>query len=331
MKRRYRTLILSKDIVEGLVDIKESMKVIESAFRSMDKRRSQMPPKIYIHLDKYSGDFRAMPAFLEDQDRCALKWVNVHPDNKSRGLPSVMAVIILSDPQNGFPLCIMDGTCATNLRTGAAGGVAAKYLARKDSGVIGMVGCGAQAETQLLALKELFAITGVKAWGHKESVSKRFVKNMRPSGLNIKIAKDLRSCVEGCDIIITTTPSRKPLVKRKWLKMGVHINAIGADARGKEELEPKILKDAKIVVDSWEQASHSGEINVPLKKGLISKSDICADIGQIVTRKRRGRRNKAEITVFDSTGLAIQDVAISNLIYKTALRRGRGTYINLVT
>lgn len=330
MKKRYKTLILTRSVIEGLVKIKESIRVIEAAFKSLGEGYAQMPPKLYIHLNKYTGDFRAMPASLEKPDRCAIKWVNVHPNNKSIGLPSVMAVIILSDPKNGFPLCIMDGTYATNLRTGAAGGVAAKYLARKDSKIIGMVGCGAQAETQLTALKELFDIDKVRIWGHKEKNAKEFIKKTATLRLNMRIVKNIRSCVNGCDIIVTTTPSRKPLIRLEWLKRGVHINAIGADARGKEELEPRILKNAKVIVDSWEQASHSGEINVPLKKGFISNKDIYADIGQIVTGEKPARSNDREITVFDSTGLAIQDVAIANLIYKKAVKHKKGIYIDLI-
>lgn len=327
---RYKTLLLTKKTVEKLVTIKESLKAIEGAFRSLAQGGAQMPPKIYIHLDKYSGDFRAMPAYLEGPNKCTLKWVNVHPLNKKRGLPSVMAVLILSDPKNGFPLCIMDGTYATNLRTGAAGGVAAKYLARKNSEDVGLVGCGAQAETQLMALRELFKIKNVQVWGHKERLAKDFIKRTRWMKLRMRAADTIRDCVKNSDIIVTTTPSRKPLIKLDWLKRGVHINAIGADAPGKEELDPKILKASKIVVDSFDQASHSGEINVPLKKGVISKRNIYSDIGRIISGKKPGRTNDKETTIFDSTGLAIQDVAISNLIYKKAVRQHKGTYIDLI-
>lgn len=271
-----------------------------------------------------------MPAYIKRLDRCALKWVNVHPCNKAWGLPAVMAVIILSDPKNGLPLCIMDGTYATNLRTGAAGGVAAKYLARKNSQVVGMVGCGAQAKTQLQALHALFNIKEVKVWGHKNLYVKEFMKDIRICNLKPASVEDIKDCVMDSDIIITTTPCRRPLVKLKWLKKGTHINAIGADARGKQELEAAILKKAKVVIDAWEQASHSGEINVPLKKRLISKKDIYADIGEIVAGKKKGRTTRDEMTVFDSTGLAIQDVAISNLIYETALKKKIGKWVTLI-
>lgn len=329
-RRSYKTLILDRRSIEKLVRIKESIQVIESAFREYGLGRVQMPAKIYLHLDRYSGDFRAMPAYIERLDSCALKWVNVHPGNKIFGLPAVMAVIILSNPRNALPLCIMDGTYATNLRTGAAGAVAAKYLARRDSKVVGLVGCGAQAKTQLQGLRELFAIRQVKIWGKDDADVKEFIKDLQPLHLKLVPTENIKDCVLGSDIVVTTTPSRRPLVKLKWLKKGVHINAIGADAKGKQELQPAILKKAKLVVDAWEQAAHSGEINVPLKKGLISKRDLYANIGEIVSGKKKGRTNQNEITVFDSTGLAIQDVAIANLIYQTAIKKRKGKWIKII-
>lgn len=327
---RNRTLLLRRKDVRKIVSIKEAVSAIERVFKSFGRGRVQMPPKLYIHLHKHKGDFRAMPAYVEDMDSCAIKWVNVHPNNSRFGMPAVMAVNILSDPRNGFPLCIMDGTYATNLRTGAAGGVAAKYLARKNSEIVGMVGCGAQARTQLQALNEVFNIKEVRVWGHKAHYIKRFIRDMKRLGLSLKAAESIEECLRGCDIVVTTTPSRRPVVRLKWLKKGVHINAIGADAIGKEELEPAILKKAKIVVDAWEQASHSGEINVPLRKKLLSRKDIYANIGQIAAGKKRGRTSNSEITVFDSTGLAIQDVVIANLIYKAAIKKKVGEWIKLI-
>lgn len=328
--RYSRTLILNKKCIPGLVCVKDVFKAVENAFREAGNGRVQMPAKIYLHLGRYAGDFRAMPAYIEKLNRCALKWVNVHPGNKKFNLPTVMAVIILSNPENGFPLCIMEGAHATSLRTAAAGAVAAKYLARKNSRIIGMVGCGTQARAQLEALKELFAVSEVKVWGKDSASLRSFLRDTRKFSLKSRGVESLRECVIGSDIVVTTTPSRKPLVKLGWLKNGAHINAIGADAKGKQELDPAILLKAKIVVDSWQQSSHSGEINVPVSRGILSRKDIYAEIGEIAAGKKKGRSNQDEITVFDSTGLAIQDVAIADLIFRTAVKKRVGEYIQLV-
>jgi alanine dehydrogenase len=271
-----------------------------------------------------------MPAYIEKLGLCGLKWVNVHPDNRKYGLATVMAIIILSDPRNGFPLCIMDATLITNVRTGAAGAVAAKYLARKDSKVIGLVGCGAQAKQQFEGLRRFFNFIDVRLWSKDKACSNNFLYQNRYGKERIVVAGTIEECVRGSDIVVTTTPSRQPLVKYAWLKKGSHINAIGADAKGKEELEPLILKKAKVVVDDFIQAAHSGEINVPMVKGIINKKNIYAELGEIVCAQTRGRTNKDEITVFDSTGLAIQDLALANVIYLSALRKRIGKSVDLL-
>lgn len=324
-----KTLILTSNQVRELIDMKDALKAVENAFILYDKNLVQMPAKIYLHLDKYEGDFRAMPAYIEGMEACGLKWVSVHPKNSRFGLPCVMAVFILSDPKTGFPLCIMDATLITNLRTGAAGAVAAKYLARKNSHIVGLIGCGVQARTQLLALKELFKIKLVYVWGLKKEYVKKFLRDTRYLDFNMEIKDKISDWLRQADIVVTATPSRRPLVKSDWIKDGTHINAIGADAKGKEELDPRLLKRAKIVVDDRGQAAHSGEINVPLAKRIISQKDIYATLGEVLTGKRKGRINSKEVTIFDSTGLAIQDVAVANLVYKRALRNRIGRWIKI--
>ncbi len=320
----HKTLILGKKEVARLITMKEAIRAVEFAFRETGERRVRMPAKIYLDLPDYGGDFRAMPAYIEKLGRCSLKWVNSHPYNAAKGLPAVMAVIILSDPLTGYPLCVMDGTYVTCLRTGAAGAVAAKYLADPKSRTAGLVGCGAQARAQLAGLLEIFPLRDVKVWGPGPSEILKFIRENARKGVRMIPAGSVRQCVADCDIVVTTTPSRKPLVRAEWLKRGVHVNAIGADAKGKQELDPAVLKKAKVVVDSWEQASHSGEINVPVSRGILIRGDIYAELGDILSGRRRGRVNSSEITVFDSTGLAVQDLAAADVIYRNAVKSKRG-------
>jgi alanine dehydrogenase len=293
--------------------------------------RTQMPPKTYVFFEKYGGDFRAMPAYLESIDVAGVKIVNVHPENPAKyGLPTVMATIILLDPKNGAPFAIIDGKWITDMRTGAAGGIAAKYLAKKDSRIVSMIGTGAQARTQLLALLDVVPIEDVRAYSpHLDSMQK-YAKDVKELlGIDIRLSRSVEEAVKGSDIIVTTTPVREPIVHNDIIEKGMHINAIGADAPGKEELDPLILKRAKIVVDDFKQAFHSGEINVPLSKGIISKDDIYAELGEIILRTKPGRISDEEITVFDSTGLAIQDIATAWRVYEEAKRKGLGIEIAL--
>lgn len=328
-----KILLLTEKDVEQMVSMDEVIEAVESAFREKGLGRVQMPVKLYLFYGKYSGDLRTMPSYLEQLDVSAVKVVNVHPENpKKYGLPTVMATIILVNPKNGAPLAIMGGTRITNMRTGAAGGVAAKYLARKDSKVVGLVGAGAQARTQLMALKEVLKeIEEVRVTDVIRALREKYAAEMSEKlGLNVRTVDNIKDTVRGADVVVTVTPTRVPIVKSEWIGAGTHINAIGADAPGKEELDPELLKRAKIVIDDWEQASHSGEINVPLAAGIITKEKIWAEIGEIVAGLKLGRTSPDEITVFDSTGLAIEDAVTAQLAYKKALAKGIEKFVETI-
>lgn len=313
--------LITRACIEKIVSMKEIMDAVENAFRAKGLGRVQMPMKTYVVFP--NGDFRTMSSYMPDLEMACVKIVNVHPNNPEKyGLPTVMATIILIEPETGRPLAIMDGTLITNMRTGAAGGVAAKYLARKDSRIIGMVGAGAQARTQLLALNEVFKIEEVRVCAKTISECEKFAKEMEYLGLKILIKSSIKEAVEGCDILVTTTPVTQPIVKNEWISEGMHINAIGADAPGKEELDPDILKRAKVVVDDYDQACHYGELNVPVSKGIFKREQIYAELGEIIAGKKAGRISEEEITVFDSTGLAIQDLATATLVYEKSKKTG---------
>ena len=327
-----RVLLLTRKDVEALVDMREMINTIEQAFKEKGLGHVVMPPKTYVLIPEHDGDFRVMPAYMRRLGIAGVKIVNVHPQNPRRyRLPTVMAVIELLDPKTGAPLAIMDGTVLTAYRTGAAGGVAIKYLARPDSAVVAIIGAGVQARTQLMAAAVvLHQISEVRVYDIRREASMAFSEEMSSKlGLDIRVAGSAKDAVKDADIIITVTPSRQPVIMDEWIRAGVHINAIGADAPGKEELDPRILKRAKIVVDDYEQAMHSGEINVPISRGILSKEDIYAELGEVVAGLKPGRTSPDEITVFDSTGLAIQDVAAAWLVYRKALERGVGTWVEL--
>ncbi len=316
--------------------MKEVMEVVEKAFAEKGLGYVQMPPKPYLFFHNYDGDLRVMPSYLERMDMAAVKVVNSHPNNPSvHGLPSVMATILLIEPKNGGPMAIMGGSHITAMRTGAAGGIGAKYLARRDSSVIGLVGAGVQARTQLEALVSLYGrLEEVRVWSRTARTREVFLSEtsgLYKEGIGcIHPVDQVRDAVEGADIVVTTTPSREPIVSDDWIYEGTHINCIGADASGKEELDPAILRRAKIVVDDWEQASHGGEINVPLAKGLVKREEVRGDICEVVTGLRAGRTSTGEITVFTSTGLAIQDAVTARLVYDKAVSKGVGRLIEFV-
>ena len=318
--RTLKTLLLGRREVEELLGMSEVLKVVEDAFKLKAKGKTIMPPKIYLDLSEYHGDFRAMPAYIDGS--AGMKLVSVYPNNRKYNLPTVMGMIVLCDPNTGYPLAIMDGTYITGMRTGAAGGIAVKYLARKDSSVIGMIGTGRQAEAQLLAIsKVLPEIKEVKTFSRPEETSQRFAEKMAAKlNLNIRPVETAEAAAEA-DIVVTATYATGPVVRKQHIRPGTHLNAIGADAQGKQELEPDLLVIAKIIIDDIEQASHSGEINVPLSQGQLKVEDIYCTLGEVAAGMKRGRENDEEITIFDSTGLAIQDVVCAKLVYEKTRQR----------
>lgn len=328
------TLILTDEEVGKLLSMSEVMKAVEQAFVEKSLGRAQNPPKLYLFYHKYNGDLRVMPSYLENYDISSVKIVNSHPENRVRyNLPTVMAIVTLIDPRSGFPLAIMGGKTLTDIRTGAAGGVAAKYLARRDSKILGLVGAGAQARTQLATLLEVYGgFDEVRVWGLYGTAEEFAVEIQSKYGDKCRIipVKTVKEAVKGADIVVTATPSRQPLVMEDMVSQGMHLNCIGADAPGKEELDPTILKKAKIVVDDFTQAAHGGEVNVPLSRGLIKMEDIWAEIGEIIAGLKKGRENPDEITIFSSTGLAVQDAVAAKIAYDKALEKGIGRFIKIV-
>ena len=317
-----KTRILTQSDVRSLLSMAEAVPAVEAAFAAHGRGETQMPVKVYLELPRYDGDFRAMPSYFDGS--AGVKWVNAHPRNPERfGLPTVIGTYILSDPATARPLAILDATYLTAARTGAAAAVAAKHLARQHPRSVGFVGCGVQARTMLAALRTVYESFEVLGADRVAAAAERFAAEVGGRAVEIEQAA-------GCDIVCTATPSRTPVVRRDWIRPGTHINAMGADAHGKQELEAAILLDAKVVVDDWEQAGESGEVNVPLEQGVFDADHIYTTLGAICAGHKVGRATDEEITVFDSTGLAVQDVALARVIHARALERGVGLEVDLL-
>lgn len=286
---------------------------VESAFADHGRGLVQMPPKVYITLP--DGDFRTMPAYLPSLSIAGVKIVNVHPNNpRAAGLPTVMALTIILDIATGLPVAVINATRLTDMRTGAAGAIAAKYLSPKKEIVLGVIGTGRQAQAQVAAISRELKIHAIQIWGRNPLHVRKFADRFMEYPCHaLPIDK---TC--DCDVLVTTTPSTTPIIRSEWIREGTHINAIGADAPGKEELDPDLLQRAEVFVDDPVQAVHSGEINVPISKGLYNADAIAGTLGEVVIGKKQ-RSGPRAITIFDSTGLAIQDLAIA----KIAMQHGR--------
>jgi alanine dehydrogenase len=297
-----------------VLDFREVNGAVESAFADHGYGLIQMPPKVYVSLP--SGDFRTMPAYLPSLKIAGVKIVNVHPENPSKGLPTVMALTIILDIATGKPVAILNATHLTDMRTGSAGAIACKYLCPKKRITLGIAGTGRQAEAQLLATAEEREIEKVLVWSRNPRHAEEFARKMDRFDCESTTLEKICDA----DVLVTTTPTRTPFIRSEWIHEGTHINAIGADAPGKEELDPGLLKRSQVFVDDIAQATHSGEINVPISTGIYSDTEIAGTLGEVVIGKKQRRDNDA-ITIFDSTGLAIQDLAIASIV----MRKGSGT------
>ena len=316
-----KTLVLTRGEVGSILTMEAAIPAVEEAFRAHGRGEVIMPPKLYLPLEQYHGDFRAMPSCMGGS--AGVKWINMHPENPARhGLPAVIGVYILSDPETALPLAVMDGTSLTSFRTGAAAAVASKYLAIKSPATIGFIGCGVQARALLKAHKVLYGGFRALMYDAVPAAAEAFAKER---GGFVATADQAASC----DIVCTSTPSRAPVVYRSYIGISTHINAMGADAPGKQELDPKILAEATVVLDDLAQAMESGEVNVPLHQGVYRREQIHGTLGEVVAGLKKGRVG-TEITVFDSTGLAIQDLALARGVYEEARKRGLGLDVELV-
>jgi alanine dehydrogenase len=311
-----QTVYVREEQVKELLPLPEAVEAVETAFRDKAEGHALMPPKLIVPLP--NGDFRAMPAYLPKQNVAGVKVVNSHPNNREKGLPTVMAILVMLEPETGFPLAVIEATYLTALRTAAVGALATRTLARPNSRKLAVLGAGTQGRFQILSHKlALPNLEQVSIWSLDEDLAWQVKQDLEPQlGVEIKVCPDPKSAVQDADVIVTTTPSRKPLVQSEWVSEGVHFTCIGADAPGKQELDPAILQRARVFLDDMAQGMESGEVNVPLQKGLLKPEDIIGELGEVLIGKKDGRTSDDEITVFSSTGLAIQDIACGAVVLR---------------
>lgn len=296
-----------------LLSMRDAIGAVELAFREKALGNAVMPIKLIMSLP--NGDLRAMPAYLKGVGLAGVKVVNSHPGNRLHGLPTVMATLVAVEPNTGFPLAVIEATHLTAMRTGAAGALAVKLLARGDASKVALIGAGVQARYQLEALLEVRKIDEVRVWSIERHLAHSLVEEMRHRvDANFVICETAEETTIDADIIVTATPSRAPIVMNDWVKDGAHINAIGADAPGKQELDPMLLKRGRIFLDDWAQGVESGEANVPLRDGMIAKEEIAGELGDVLIGRLQGRTSPNDVTIFSSTGLAIQDIAVAAII-----------------
>jgi ornithine cyclodeaminase/alanine dehydrogenase-like protein (mu-crystallin family) len=268
-----------------------------------------MPPKVYLDAPP-NGDFRAMPA--RGEGFALLKWVTSFPRNSERGLPAVTGALLLSDADTGALRAIMDCAAITSLRTGAAAAVSAQVLAADGASSVGLIGCGVNGAWAARCLDAAGYGDGVCADSRAEPAEALAAE------LGWRVGERGEAAAQ--DLVVTVTPAQEPVVLASDLRPGQHLAVLGADARGKAEVEPAALKRCRLFCDEWQQAASGGELAGAVAAGAVSRNGV-TQLGDVIAGRAEGRRSAAEITLFDSTGLAIQDLAIAIAVYE-AWERG---------
>jgi alanine dehydrogenase len=323
-------LILSRRDVLDLLTLDACIAAVERAFRLHAEGRALGPGVLAVHADR--GSFHIKAAGLRgDRGYFAAKTNANFPDNpRTAGLPTIQGTVVLADADNGTPLAIMDSASVTTLRTGAATAVAAKLLARPDARTATIVGCGVQGEIQLAAIAAVLPLRRAFVLdldhARAEGAAARAAARL---GLHVEASKDLGAALRASDVCVTCTPSRRAFVRAADVAPGTFLAAVGADNQGKQELEPALVASATLVVDVLDQCAEIGELQHALAAGLMTRAQVHAELGDVVSGRRPGRTRSDEITIFDSSGTALQDVAAALAVYEQARAAGRGTEVRL--
>jgi ornithine cyclodeaminase/alanine dehydrogenase len=327
------TLLLSRKDVESVLKMDDCLKTVETAFTELTHGRAVMPQRAVIPIPDYKGVYLAMPAYIGgEMNALGLKIVTVYPDNPSKhNLPTILGTLVMCDPTTGKAVAIMDAGYLTAVRTGAASGVATKYLAREDAKDCVVFGAGVQAQKQLEAVNLVRPLGKVRVLDIVKDAREKFAKDMGAAlGLDIEPTEDVETSVKEADIVITASSSHDPVFDGNWLKPGTHINNIGSHTPAARELDTTTVKRSKFVADLKEaNMAEAGDILIPIKEGAVTEDHIYASLGEIVVGQKPGRENAEEITVFKSCGLAIQDASTALTIFNAAKEKGIGTEVEL--
>jgi len=322
-------LVLSAADVHALLPLRECIDAVQEGFRLHAEGRTLGPGVLGIPAG--GGGFHIKAAGLVGERSYFAAKTNANfPGNPARGLPTIQGTVVLADATTGQPLALMESGSVTALRTAAATAVAARFLARPDARRALVVGCGVQGALQLDAIAAVLPLTSVRLFDADHARAEALAARAAGTrGIAVEAVKDLAGALADSDVCVTCTPARRAFIARAQVAPGTFIAAVGADNRGKQELEPALIASATLVVDVLEQCAEIGELQHVLAAGLMTRAEVHAELGDVVAGRRPGRTRDDEITVFDSSGTAIQDVAAAIAVYERARAAGRGVTVTL--
>ena len=321
------TIILQSEDIKKCVQLNEQLiPIIEDAFKNLAQGKTTMPPILRLDIEKYHGETDVKAAYIEGLDSYAVKVASAFFNNPKLGLQSSTGLMILLDSQTGFiKSVLLDKGYLTDVRTAIAGAIAAKHLSNHDSTKAGIIGAGLQAKLQLEALTLVRKINTAYIWSRDSNKTNKFVEQIKDLNITLEVCSSAEEVLQKSEIVVTTTPSKSPLIKSDWLKKGLHITAMGSDAEQKNELDPVIIKQCDLYVpDSVSQTTILGELHHALEKNIVSSDYNYDELGNVILNSNLGRKNKDDITVCDLTGTGVQDTVIARHAFNIALKKKLG-------
>lgn len=333
----FNVKILSKEDIMQIIEMQPVIACVEEVYKLKSEGGTVVWPTTVYEFEPGHAEMDIKSGYLKGAKIFGHKTVSWFDANQTKDLPNLIGVIVVFDATNGLPIGILDGGYITSLRTGAAGAIGAKYLARPESKCLLVLGAGNQATYQIAAMLTLFPKLKkilVANLPHPQKAV-RFVSELPQrladefgidvSNVVLEANSNLEEAVPQADVIITVTPSKIPLIRREWVRPGTHFSCIGADVEGKEEIDPALYRGAVIFVDDMVHCMETGETEIPLKKGVIQREDIRGEIGDLLLGKVTGRTSDEEITIYDATGMALLDIAVGKAALDLAQEKNLGS------
>lgn len=324
------TLILTRSVLAKILDMGQVIDAVESAMRDLSTGDAVQPERSAFMIRDHETLFVPMPSGLSSARAAGIKFMTDVPSNVSKGRPRQQSLIMISDAETGAVKALIDGGLITQFRTAAASAVATKHLSLESSHRLGFLGAGSQARSHLKAIKLVRPIDKVTVWSRTEDTARKFADFGESIGVEVVVAQSVREVVDEADILCTLTPSREPIIEGGWLRPGMHINAVGAPPRDDHrEIDTDTMLKSKIFVDDFGVAmAESGAIKIPLSSGDLNKEDFKTSIGEVIAGVAKGRTSDEDITLFNSVGLAIQDMAAAHIVIERAIAEGLGSTLD---
>jgi alanine dehydrogenase len=335
--RRFRQscapmpLLLDERAVAPLLDMDSLIELMAQTLSAFSRGGAVQPVRHVLDLEPHGSFLGVMPAYLPETGALAVKVVGVAPRNSARGMPTHLATLLLLDPETGALLAVMDGRLVTEMRTAAVSAVSARALAREEATTLALLGSGVQAASHFTALGRVRSLARARVWSRTPQNAERFARQRAsPNGPAIEVVLRAEDAVRGADLIVTATASRTPVLEGRWLSPGAHVMAVGSCRPDARELDSEAVRRAQVFVDSGQAARlEAGDLLCAEEDGAVPESHTRGELGAVLAGLVRGRTSAEEITLFKSVGIAVEDAAVAQHLYRRAMERGAGTNINL--